>query len=226
MPALSPRFRRTLTIPPDTPQFTARQNRRLPDASTRLRCCSRSRASTSATSSACRGTLPFFGVDIWNAYEISWLNLRGKPQVAIATFTVPADSPNIVESKSFKLYLNSFNQTRLARHRRPAGTAARRPVGRLRRAGAGQADHARGFRQLQMGELDGLLLDRLDIEVDSYQPDPALLRADHDEARGRGNAGVAPAQVELPGDRPAGLGQRADPLRRPADRPGRPAADT
>src|SRR5450830_931418 len=58
--------------------------------------------------------LPFFGVDIWNAYEVSWLNLRGKPQVAIATFTVPADSPNIVESKSFKLYLNSFNQTKLA----------------------------------------------------------------------------------------------------------------
>ena len=60
------------------------------------------------------GTLPFFGVDIWNAYELSWLNMRGKPQVAIATITAPADSPNIVESKSFKLYLNSFNQTRLA----------------------------------------------------------------------------------------------------------------
>src|SRR5690606_26040873 len=60
------------------------------------------------------GTLPFYGVDIWNAYEVSWLNLRGKPQIAIATFTAPADSPNIVESKSFKLYLNSFNQTRLA----------------------------------------------------------------------------------------------------------------
>src|SRR5205823_14269642 len=60
------------------------------------------------------GTLPFFGVDIWNAYEVSWLNLRGKPQVAIATITAPADSPNIIESKSFKLYLNSFNQTRLA----------------------------------------------------------------------------------------------------------------
>src|SRR3954465_15821812 len=59
------------------------------------------------------GTLPFFGVDIWNAYEVSWLNLRGKPQVAIAAITVPADSPNIIESKSFKLYLNSFNQTKL-----------------------------------------------------------------------------------------------------------------
>ena len=63
---------------------------------------------------AISGTLPFFGADIWNAYELSWLNLRGKPQVAIATFIVPADSPNIIESKSLKLYLSSYNQGRLA----------------------------------------------------------------------------------------------------------------
>ncbi|MGX6960544.1 MAG: NADPH-dependent 7-cyano-7-deazaguanine reductase QueF [Rickettsia endosymbiont of Pentastiridius leporinus] len=53
--------------------------------------------------------LPFYGVDIWNAYELSWLNKKGKPCVAIGVFYVPADSDNIVESKSFKLYLNSFN---------------------------------------------------------------------------------------------------------------------
>ncbi|MCS6767032.1 MAG: NADPH-dependent 7-cyano-7-deazaguanine reductase QueF, partial [Candidatus Protistobacter heckmanni] len=57
-------------------------------------------------------TLPFFGIDIWNGYELSWLNRRGKPQVALARFIIPADSPNIVESKSFKLYLNSFCNTR------------------------------------------------------------------------------------------------------------------
>ena len=60
--------------------------------------------------------LPFFGVDLWNLYELSWLNLKGKPQVAVGTVIVPADSPNIVESKSFKLYLNSFNQTKVASH--------------------------------------------------------------------------------------------------------------
>ena len=53
--------------------------------------------------------LPFFGADIWTAFELSWLNPRGKPQLAIAHFTVPCETPNIVESKSFKLYLNSFN---------------------------------------------------------------------------------------------------------------------
>ncbi|KOQ31951.1 NADPH-dependent 7-cyano-7-deazaguanine reductase, partial [Achromobacter xylosoxidans] len=51
------------------------------------------------------GPLPFTGVDLWNAYELSWLDAKGKPRVAMATFSVPADSPNIIESKSFKLYL-------------------------------------------------------------------------------------------------------------------------
>jgi 7-cyano-7-deazaguanine reductase len=127
------------------------------------------------------GTLPFFGVDIWNAYELSWLNLRGKPQVAIATVMVPADSPNMVESKSFKLYLNSLNQTRLA------GPEALLELLRADLAlvlGAPaqvKLTLPEDFAGLRMGELGGLLLDRLDIEVDSYTPQPDLLRADHDE---------------------------------------------
>jgi 7-cyano-7-deazaguanine reductase len=58
--------------------------------------------------------LPFKGVDIWNAYEISWLNEKGKPVVALGEFILPCYSPNIIESKSLKLYLNSFNNTRFA----------------------------------------------------------------------------------------------------------------
>ena len=60
------------------------------------------------------GALPFLGVDIWNAYELSWLDARGKPRVALAEFRIPVGSPNIIESKSFKLYLNSYMQTRVA----------------------------------------------------------------------------------------------------------------
>jgi 7-cyano-7-deazaguanine reductase len=56
--------------------------------------------------------LPFFGVDLWHAYEMSWLDSTGKPVVLVGRFTVPASSPNIVESKSFKLYLNSLNSSR------------------------------------------------------------------------------------------------------------------
>ena len=55
------------------------------------------------------GSPIFFGADLWTAFELSWLNLKGKPQVAIAHITVPAESTHIIESKSFKLYLNSFN---------------------------------------------------------------------------------------------------------------------
>jgi len=55
--------------------------------------------------------LPFVGVDVWNGYELSWLNEAGKPQVAVGQFVFDAASPMLVESKSFKLYLNSFNNT-------------------------------------------------------------------------------------------------------------------
>ena len=55
---------------------------------------------------------PFFGADLWTAFELSWLNTRGKPQLALVHITVPCETPNIIESKSFKLYLNSFNNTR------------------------------------------------------------------------------------------------------------------
>jgi len=58
----------------------------------------------------------FLGADLWTAFELSWLNPKGKPQVAIAHITIPAESTHIVESKSFKLYLNSFNNTRFASH--------------------------------------------------------------------------------------------------------------
>jgi len=127
------------------------------------------------------GTLPFFGVDIWNAYELSWLNMRGKPQVAVARITVPADSPNIIESKSFKLYLNSFNQTRLG------GPDALRELLQQDLSAAAGANvqvaitMQEDFATLQMGELDGVLLDRLDIEVDNYSPAPSLLKANFDE---------------------------------------------
>ncbi len=128
------------------------------------------------------GTLPFFGMDVWNAYEVSWLNMRGKPQVAIATLLVPADSPNIVESKSMKLYFNSLNQSKVA------GPDALLELLRADLSAAFGASVsikltlAEDFGKLQMGELDGLLLDRLDVDIDDYAPDPALLKVNPDEA--------------------------------------------
>lgn len=59
------------------------------------------------------GFSEFYGEDRWHAYEISWLNVECKPEVAWGEFRFSADSPYLIESKSFKLYLNSFNQERL-----------------------------------------------------------------------------------------------------------------
>lgn len=56
--------------------------------------------------------LPFRGVDVWNAYEFTWLNRRGKPEVALAQIHVPSKSANIIESKSLKLYLGSYSGTK------------------------------------------------------------------------------------------------------------------
>lgn len=126
--------------------------------------------------------LPFFGTDIWNAYELSWLNARGKPQIAIATFYVPAESPNIVESKSFKLYLGSFAQTAFE-----SADAVRDALKHDVSAACGASVTVRlatpaEFRKLQMDELDGLSLDRLDLDAHVYETDPSFLTASHDEA--------------------------------------------
>ncbi|WP_374266165.1 NADPH-dependent 7-cyano-7-deazaguanine reductase QueF [Zoogloea sp.] len=125
------------------------------------------------------GSLPFVGEDLWNAYELSWLGPRGKPEVALAQFRFPADSPNLVESKSFKLYLNSFNQTRLADVAaltgllvRDLSEAAGAPVGV-------RVEPLSARPQRPMGYPKGVLLDTLDIDVDRYTPAPECLAADH-----------------------------------------------
>lgn len=122
--------------------------------------------------------LPFVGEDIWNAYELSWLDLRGKPVVALAHFIVPAVSPNLIESKSLKLYLNSFNQTRLCSTDELVATLTRDLSAA---AGAPVLVHVAPLSsrpQRPMGYPKGILLDGLEIDVDRYTPEPTLLRAD------------------------------------------------
>jgi 7-cyano-7-deazaguanine reductase len=134
------------------------------------------------------GTLPFFGADLWTAYELSWLNPRGKPQLALARITVPAESTHIVESKSDKLYLNSFNnsvfadadavQTRL----REDLSAAVWQGGAVMSSVGVQLVLPQDFDKEPVHELDGLNLDRLDLECAHYQPAPELLTAQLNEA--------------------------------------------
>ena len=131
--------------------------------------------------------LPFLGADLWTAFELSWLNLRGKPQVALAHFTVPCESTHIVESKSFKLYLNSFNNSRFdsvdaVRERlRDDISAAIWQGGPVRAAAGVRLLMPHQFDAEPVQELDGLSIDRLDVECDLYQPAPHLLGAALDE---------------------------------------------
>jgi len=132
-------------------------------------------------------TLPFLGADLWTAYELSWLNTRGKPQVALAHITVPCETPNIVESKSFKLYLNSFNNTRfadaaevLARIRADISEVVWRGSNQTGTVGV-KLIGPELFDREPVHELDGLNLDRLEIECAQYTPAPELLTAAFDE---------------------------------------------
>ncbi len=128
-------------------------------------------------------TLPFGGADLWTAFELSWLNTRGKPQVAIAHITVPCETPNIIESKSFKLYLNSFNNTPFDsadavrdRLRTDISAAVWRGAPSVSSVGVKML-LPELFDREPVHELDGLSLDRLDIECSRYTPAPELLRA-------------------------------------------------
>lgn len=120
-------------------------------------------------------SLPFAGVDIWNAYELSWLNEKGKPVVAMAEFRVPCTSPHLIESKSFKLYLNSFNQTPFAGFEavhevltEDLGRAAGAEVGVRLLDGAAIAGQV-------IATLPGRCIDDVDVEIDRYDLDPSLL---------------------------------------------------
>jgi 7-cyano-7-deazaguanine reductase len=117
--------------------------------------------------------LPFFGIDIWTGFEISWLNQKGKPQVFIAEFLIPAESKNIVESKSFKLYLNSFNQTKFDTKEQAHSAMVK--------------DLSKGFaadiniklfdvmdyplNQANLGDN----IDHLDVDISDYKPNASLL---------------------------------------------------
>jgi 7-cyano-7-deazaguanine reductase len=123
------------------------------------------------------GGVPFRGADLWTAYELSWLDAAGTPQVAIASFVVPAASPRLVESKSVKLYLTALNQSRFASPAEVGATLARD----LSEATGARVDvaltPAAEFAAMSSAELDGECLDDLAIAADRDAPAPELLVA-------------------------------------------------
>lgn len=116
---------------------------------------------------------PLHGVDIWTGYELSWLNAEGLPQVAIAEFSIPANSPNLIESKSFKLYLNSLNAHRFQN----ASVMMTQVMADLSHcAGAIVTMRLYPPTQLPIGQLPGTCLDALPVSITQYQPDIQLLQ--------------------------------------------------
>ncbi|KAF7788111.1 7-cyano-7-deazaguanine reductase [Pseudoalteromonas rubra] len=125
--------------------------------------------------------LPFFGEDIWHGYELSWLNTKGKPQVVIARFVFPCQSSHIIESKSFKLYLNSFNQSQFASFDAVRDTL-QQDLSKAAQCDVtvtlyGPDDH----NCLPFSALPGECIDELDIAVDDYSPRDGLLTQESDQ---------------------------------------------
>jgi 7-cyano-7-deazaguanine reductase len=123
----------------------------------------------------------WYGADVWNAYEVSWLNPKGKPIVALARFTIPHTSPRLIESKSFKLYLNSFNEQRFddvdtvrALMVKDLSVAAGQQV-------AVELYDLESQRSQALAGLEGENIDAQDVEIDCYEPAPELLRCISDE---------------------------------------------
>lgn len=114
-------------------------------------------------------SLPFQGADIWTLYELSWLNSKGVPQVAVGEVVLDASSQNLIESKSFKLYLNSFNQTKFADWGSVRATLERDL------SACAQGDVSVALFRLQevegqpIGHMAGVCIDEQDITIDDYQ---------------------------------------------------------
>lgn len=126
-------------------------------------------------------TLPFTGWDLWNAYELSWLTPQGMPRVGILRLKVDCLSSNIIESKSLKLYLNSFNQT--------AFDSAEHMLDTLK---ADLSQAAQGgvqieliapndFAKQRIEEFEGVDLDTQTLAIDCYEPNAELLSLEPDQ---------------------------------------------
>ncbi len=121
--------------------------------------------------------MPFRGIDIWNCYELTWLDLKGKPLAATAEVQIPCNSRNLIESKSLKLYLNSFSQTKF-KSRQDVQRSIENDLGNCVGGPALVTLHdVRGV-GAEFADLPGDLLDNLDVECDVYQTDPELLQVE------------------------------------------------
>ena len=119
--------------------------------------------------------LPFHGTDLWNAYEFTWLNGKGRPEVAQLSLEVPSRSVNMIESKSLKLYLGSYANTRFS-DRAEVACRLETDLTLVAQAPVSVALHTpEQVEQTGIGSMDGQTLDALDIGVEEFSWDPEHL---------------------------------------------------
>lgn len=125
--------------------------------------------------------LPFYGCDCWNHYEVSWLNDKGKPMVGIAEIIYDCCSPKLIESKSLKLYFNSFNNTKISSIDALESMVKRDLEKRIEIDVVVRIvtlDKANAFNiQAPKGES----IDELDVECSVYLVEPAFLEVENEE---------------------------------------------
>ncbi|MCE0493044.1 NADPH-dependent 7-cyano-7-deazaguanine reductase QueF [Vibrio salinus] len=119
--------------------------------------------------------LPFSGSDVWTMYELSWLTSKGLPQVAIGYVIIPATSPNLIESKSFKLYLNSFNQTKFESWEEVHDTLVNDLTSCAGEMVSVEIHSVDNFTHQHIVAMEGECIDHQDIEIDGYEFDAGLL---------------------------------------------------
>ncbi|MFI3256431.1 MAG: NADPH-dependent 7-cyano-7-deazaguanine reductase QueF [Psittacicella sp.] len=123
-----------------------------------------------------KAKIPFFGKDLWTLYEISYLNSKGVPRVAIASVWIDYTSDNLIESKSFKLYLNSFNQTKIS-SKEELISIIQKDLSEVSNSNVKIQLHSLNDSKMnEVTTFDGENIDDLDIEISNYDFDSSLLK--------------------------------------------------
>lgn len=127
------------------------------------------------------GELPFYGYDVWNHYEVSWLNEKGKPIVALAVISYCCTTPLIIESKSLKLYFNSFNNTQFKNADTVCATVKKDLEERLHGTVNVSITPLADVREDKLhNHFHGENIDELDVDCTAYRVDPTLLKTENE----------------------------------------------
>ncbi len=129
------------------------------------------------------GSLPFNGFDIWNCYEVSWLSPSGKPEVKILEFMVSCESPNIIESKSLKLYLNSFNNTKFDNREQVKELIVQDLSLIFQAPVTVSIKDLESYEGTKLQSFSGINLDRLEVTITSFETSQNLLKLSEDDTQ-------------------------------------------